>query len=1313
MKSINNKIKGKQKKNDKTQKTKNNKNKKTQKTNKIKMNLNNTKTILLGKMKKHKVASAFICLLLIAIVLSPLFIKDSYADGYSAACTSPTWYPKDSSVQRYIFNRIYYSISCADTYCTVYCQGQGGIYKDNLTATITGTLTMGGVGTNSGSHSYKYSKNGTNYTGNYYALNALSTNVTRTTANQAVGCSNYVYKSSGSDNHGQGQGCTSYATITVPALTYYTVSYDCNGGSNCPGGGGHYFGSNYTIPGDEPTREYYTFEGYTYNNTTYNAGQNCTINANIVLKANWTGYPYSIKFHSNGGTGTMNDLAMNYGTAKKLTANAFERNGYVFTGWNTEADGSGTSYDNGESVNNLTTTSGDEITLYAQWEQLTPYTVTADAKGGTIPETEGWTINGDIATKTIYDGQKYGEMPKPEKTGYTFQGWGLVDGVTYKQLSYVRDSDSTPSEYIDSGYKPKSTTGVAVRYYTQSEPTAQGRIFGVQGVDSDTASVSYELYVGDANEIKYSFKDGAANWIDTTLAACDASNDYLPCYSMYNTFKLNVKPGYWSMNNGIDTAISGNITRTANYNMAIMALNNRGTISNYTNAGISYFDIYESGEIVRSYIPCQRVSDDAKGLCDVLNNNTFYGNSGSGTLSGSTGGYTGNNSLVHIPHNHTLYANYSVNPLIFDNKTIDVGYSTTAETVNVEEATNGSGNTTYTKESGEEDIIVSSAGEITIPAEKDAGTYTISIKATDDVTGAEKTATYTIVVKYVYNVKFNANGGSGTMENQRFMFDEEKKLSENAFTKTNYNFLGWNTSSDASGTWYMAENKVKNLSSTNLATVNLYAQWTESSDVTINKDEGELEKDDYNNYIMRNKLAVPYTVHYNPNGAFAPFGYDERTYTGPALFDSQWKEDENGVWNSNTVHNSYFSSSSSIYSREFTLTSADTLTFEWAVSCETYQTVNSSTYGDYLYYTITKDGTILSGTGTDTKITGNANITNEADLTYTTVTKALEPGTYKITFTYRGIDHLTDAPTGLSKGFVKNIDLTNNSFYMNDQSFSADEKKALSPNKYIRPGYTFLGWSEDKDATEPTYTDQEVVTLLSEESNSTVNLYAIWKRDEAYLVSVNITGGTIVGDASKMVNTGEEAVFTLSPNENYGYWTVGTPQTTVGKVTCTNNHTGVISKNNTTITINLVKNKGISSENTGIQMETTCTITLMQNDNFTYTTDTTAGTIGYSSWSTSSYCCGTQTFNTHTGNFTVEGTWCANNNYGVCNFCQNKWVLNTGYVSGTTGTACSYNGTSVYYATTCAGTTSTSDSSRCWTSLNYNQKLTSNKQVAS
>ena len=129
-----------------------------------------------------------------------------------------------------------------------------------------------------------------------------------------------------------------------------------------------------------PTRTGYTFGGYfseTEGNGTqyYNANGTSARTWNIAndatLYAKWTPYPYTVKFNANGGSGTMADQAFTYDVSQNLTANAFTRTGYHFTGWNTAANGSGTAYADKASVKNLTSTYSGTVTLYAQWEANT------------------------------------------------------------------------------------------------------------------------------------------------------------------------------------------------------------------------------------------------------------------------------------------------------------------------------------------------------------------------------------------------------------------------------------------------------------------------------------------------------------------------------------------------------------------------------------------------------------------------------------------------------------------------------------------------------------------------------------------------------------------------------------------------------------------------------------------------------------------------------------------------------------------------------------------------------------------------------
>ena len=81
------------------------------------------------------------------------------------------------------------------------------------------------------------------------------------------------------------------------------------------------------------------------------------------------------------------------------------------------------------------------------------------------------------------------------------------------------------------------------------------------------------------------------------------------------------------------------------------------------------------------------------------------------------------------------------------------------------------------------------------------------------------------ITPFPYSVKFNANGGTGTMANESFTYGTAKALTANAFTRTDCTFQGWATSASGAKV-YNDKQSVSNLTQTSGAVVNLYAVWT-------------------------------------------------------------------------------------------------------------------------------------------------------------------------------------------------------------------------------------------------------------------------------------------------------------------------------------------------------------------------------------------------------------------------------------------------------------------------------------------------------
>lgn len=79
-----------------------------------------------------------------------------------------------------------------------------------------------------------------------------------------------------------------------------------------------------------------------------------------------------------------------------------------------------------------------------------------------------------------------------------------------------------------------------------------------------------------------------------------------------------------------------------------------------------------------------------------------------------------------------------------------------------------------------------------------------------------------------YTVNFYSNrddGNEDEIKSQQFVYGTIQNLEKNTYTKEGYYFVEWNTETDGKGTPYTDEEEVYNLSSVDVAEINLYAQW--------------------------------------------------------------------------------------------------------------------------------------------------------------------------------------------------------------------------------------------------------------------------------------------------------------------------------------------------------------------------------------------------------------------------------------------------------------------------------------------------------
>ena len=930
----------------------------------------------------------------------------------------------------------------------------------------------------------------------------------------------------------------------------YPITYDCG---TSPNPTGHFsdgtnlddedvkeWGIDYELRTDKPTAKGYLFSGWNTeedgSGDDYFPGDTYSENEALYLYAQWTPIKYTVAYNGNSSTsGSMLTQTFTYGKSYNLAANGFVRSGYHFAGWNTKADGSGTSYADKQSVKNLASTHGAKITLYAQWVKNT-YTIRFHANGGA----------GSMADVTVPYDTSY-NLPTNKFTyqGYTFDKWKTEDGTgVYGNEAAIKYSSSQLKNGVLNLYAQWK-----INQYTLT-------ITGDSGVEKITGSGTYNY--GTTANVTYQIKpgyhiknitgttaDGDPNgaWTghtgkggtvtDTwTVKACNRTivvhtepNTYTIKYDgngntggstansshTYDVAKGLTANGYirtgYSFNGwntkadgsgtayadkvsvkNLTTTNGGTVTLYAQWtkNSYYLDLNglldgkSTGNITGYGTADIYVDGVQKANDVTDFYQKIPYGSKYEIKDIKVVTGHTYVG-AHSGSITGTIGTSNVGVVLEFKTNKYTVTFDknngtgtmadqtftYGVKQALTKNAFARTGYTFAGWNTQA----NGKG-TTYTDQQ-----------EVT------------SLSATDGAT-IRLYAQWTAIS---YTVTYDGNGSTaGSTASSSHTYDTAKALTANGFTKTGYTFKGWNTKADGSGTSYADKASVKNLSSTNGATVTLYAQWT----------------------------ANKYTVAYNANGGSGTMATDTVSYgtgyvtktnaftrTGHTFKGWNEKADGTGTDWTNWIGKSW----TWIYTKNITLYAQWTanqyqLTLNpnngsFSDGTTVAKTLNPDLiYNGYNWCDISSQKVSRTGYTFDgwyDKASGGEKV---YDVNGSCVT-----GTYWKNNIYQHTGNLTVYAHWTAKNvtvtFHRNTD--NNDTTTSQQTFTYDVVGQKFTDKgWSKTGYTLLGWSTDKNATNASYSVTNGVSNDWINKNSPkVDLYGVWKAN-IYTVKYDGNGNT-------------------------------------------------------------------------------------------------------------------------------------------------------------------------------------------------------------
>jgi uncharacterized repeat protein (TIGR02543 family) len=658
---------------------------------------------------------------------------------------------------------------------------------------------------------------------------------------------------------GTGTDYTSAGTFTMPAsnttlfakwtINSYTILYNVNGGTGGPSGSetGN-TGSTVTVSNTDPTRTGYTFTGWNTScdgtGTSYVAGATFAMPVGGgTLCAQWAPIiSYIITYFANGGTSAPSAQAeAENATATVSSVGSMSRTGHTFTGWNTLADGTGTS----RAVGSTFTMPNSNVALYAQWS-VTAYNLSYDVNGG----------SGSVATQTGNSGSVITvNATAPTRSGYTFISWTTAANGTgdsyapatsftvpaanttlYAQwninsftLAYDANGGSNSPTNASTAFNA-SVTAAAVGSMTRPGYTFTGWNSAANGSGTNYIAGT-TTFTMPANNITLYAQWAPASFLLTYNAnsgtAAPSAQGSLVDATVTVSATAPTRTGFtfvgWTENaDGTGTAYAASSTFT-------MPPNNLTIYAKWT--AITYTLTYVGNGNSGGTAPSSQtgnvgstVTTSAAGSL-VKAGYTFTGWNTAANYSGT--GFAVGRTYTFAAANQTLYAHWvaDIYKLIYNAN----GGSTPPAAEEI--ATNAS-------------VNVAAVGSMTRPGytfagwtENADGSGTVYANGTGNYTMPG--AITTLYAKWTannYDVVYFANTGTGTVpDTQTDSFTATVTIQEpTLLSKTNSVFTGWNTAADGTGTGYTSLTDI----TMPVGGLNLYAQWS----------------------------GVAYTIAYNANG---------------------------------------------------------------------------------------------------------------------------------------------------------------------------------------------------------------------------------------------------------------------------------------------------------------------------------------------------------------------------------------------------------------------------------------------------------------
>ena len=606
----------------------------------------------------------------------------------------------------------------------------------------------------------------------------------------------------------------------------YTVSFNYNkpstaagtmSGNSTTSKGVTYAAAYGTLP--QPSMPGWTFNGWytaASGGSKISATTTYTAAGNQTLYAHWTLNTYSISYNANGGSLSGQKTSYNVNT-DSFTLPTPTKNGYTFTGW------TGSNGTTAQKSVTITKGSTGNRSYTAHWTP-TNYTISYNTNGGSL---SGQKTSYNIETANF-------TLPTPSKSGYTFTGW-TGTGLSGLTKTVTVSKGSTGNRTYTAHFE--KTVTATFKYYNNQTVTVTGKI-----IDSAT-SVAVKAPAASGTPSGYTFRgwstSSAAN--ASVNAAASANVTISANVTYYASYSKNVTATFYycalaadnyTYANGAQKSVTASATQYLGYAGAVVNSNisipSTVTASHGGASAQNYVGVSKDTNSISTVTPTTAYTKYYAVYTEPLK---FYYYNGTNDASTSvtrrmlSNGSTYSNSLsasapAPAAYDGAAFAWWSYDSGVSGSsslrKPLETGvnslYAVYKKNVSVSYNANGgsgapaaqSGIKYYAKKESGSNITNPSITVTSSKPSRDGYNFNSwNTSANGNGTVYKAGAAYAIsanVTLYAHwtpinwTIKYDANGGTGTMADTKHTYGANIKTTANAFTKTGYSFAYWNVS---------------------------------------------------------------------------------------------------------------------------------------------------------------------------------------------------------------------------------------------------------------------------------------------------------------------------------------------------------------------------------------------------------------------------------------------------------------------------------------------------------------------------------------